>query len=267
MLRPFFKVSAILLGGILLSCHTSKPTAKSMSAVAHSIVVDGYNNDWPDPYPYSDIDAMISYAITNDAKNLYLTIETNNPKGQLKILDAGMRVWIDTGGAQKMTAAIDYPVVREHTQIPTDRLAGEHSSGENDEDTRIQMRAKNFLADAKEISFEGFKDCNTSFNINATNFCNIKVRIAIDSVSNNMVWEASVPFKALTGKEQMDRTDAGKPYSIGIYINGFELPDRVKNMVAKLEADSTSPRGRRFAQMKNLFTPTTTWKQYSLEYK
>lgn len=266
MFHRLFKGTAILFAGMLISCHTSKPTAKSVQAPTHPIVVDGYNNDWPSPYPYSDINAMISYAITNDANNLYLTIETNNPKGQLKILNAGMSVWIDTTGAQNRKTAIIYPAINEHAQIPVNRMSGEHSTGE-DQDTRIQMRAKSLLEDARELTLEGFRDCNTSFNIDANNFCKIKVRVAIDSSSNNMVWEASIPFKALLGKDQIDKKDAEKPMSIGIEINGFEMPDRIRKMAPKLEADSSSQMGRRFAQMKNLFDRTSTWKQFNLAYK
>lgn len=260
----------IFLLVILVSCHTAKQTTKPSlpgNWPARPIVVDGYNRDWPSPYPFTDDKSMISYAMSNDASNLYITVETNDPKTQLKILDAGMTIWIDTSGAQAMKTGINYPAANENAAIPMNRLAGEHNGVETDRGARMQMRVKNSLADAQKVSFTGFPECNTSFNVVDENACNIKVRMAIDSTSNNMVWEASVPFKVLLGKDKIDKKDEGRALSVGFNIYNFKMPAKFKQAEEKIKNDTTGRMNERFAEMKPLFEPTITWKQFGLAYQ
>ena len=86
----------------MASCSSTKnSTTKRLPGYWQNqpITVDGYNNDWPSPYPNYDEKAMIGYNVTNDKDNLYITMETGDLATQLKILTQGLTVWIDkTGG-------------------------------------------------------------------------------------------------------------------------------------------------------------------------
>jgi hypothetical protein len=199
-------------------------------------------------------------------------METTDPRIQLKILRAGMKLWIDTTGARSQGIAIDYPLTTQKVQIPAEKM----NTAATDRQQRMQERVKMALDSAKQLSLSGFKNCNSVVDVVQENACGIKVRIAINNSDNNMVWETSIPFKAIYGRQHMNRNDAGRPISICFAINGFELPEKVKRMEEKMKLaaqnpDNTQMEGAKaaakFAEVKDLFEITSTWKQFGLAYK
>jgi len=272
------KISFLVFLGLLLSCNTTKHAYKKKlpgTWQGQTIVVDGANKDWPSPYPGHDDKALISYAMSNDRDNLYITMATTDARTQLKVVQAGIIVWIDTGGAQGHNMAIKYPATSDYVSMPVNRVEGQGNM-ETDRTKRLQMRARTALSDATQISFEGFNGCNTFFKITEVNSCGIMVRMNI-SESNELVWEASIPFKALYGKEHISKSDNGRPISVCFNIKAFGKPDRFKNMgdSASAKRNNITPADSiraanatsSFAEMQGLFETSTTWKQFGLAYK
>jgi hypothetical protein len=221
-------------GKLILACVIAcmAATACKSSKSAHAsgkegkwqdqpIVIDGQNNDWPSPYPYYDDKAKIGYAVTNDKDNLYITMQTGDRMTVMKILRTGLNVWIDTGGKKSMTMGINYPMENPETpmHLSKQKLEDQQPMEKPDAD---QLH-KRILESANSLAFTGFSACNGSFLVRQNNNCGIQVRIGFDEY-NTLIWEATVPFKALYGKDQLTAADAKKPISVGFAIKGMKRP-------------------------------------------
>lgn len=209
----------------LAACSGSKNSSRQKPTCtwqAQAITVDGDNRDWPSPYPLNDSKAQIGYATSNDGKNLYITMESGDVMTMMKILRAGMTVWIDTGGAKNQSMAINYPLPAEHKMDGQEnRQEGQEAMQNMDREKRMQERARKMAADAVQLSLDGFAGCNGGSVVSQNNSCGITVRMAVDEY-NSLVWEASIPFKTLYGKEQLDKSDAGRPISVCFEIKGMK---------------------------------------------
>ncbi len=222
--------SAIILGN--LSCSitkSSKSKRRPGTWQAQPVTIDGYNNDWPAPYPEYDDKAMLGYAVSNDKENLYITVETGDPATQLKILHSGLTVWIDKAGERNAITAINFPLPDAYKAKKSDdeKRANEMNVGQvsTPEKQRyaLEDRVKRAFQFADEYSLQGFKGCNRQFNIVENDSCGIVVRMAIDS-TNELIWEAVVPLKAFYYKAAISAADKGKPLSICIETTGLKRP-------------------------------------------
>ena len=240
-MQKCFPVSflATMLTGLMIlsSCSGSKHPKKRLAGVWQStpIVVDGNGKDWPSPYPEYDSKAMLGYAVSNDKDNLYITVETGDQATQLKILHEGLTVWIDKNGGNEKTMAINYPLPDDYKSNKTKSAKDEERKGlpgggvEQGSGAEHRLRGmlaekiKKALDDAKEFSLQGFKSCNTQFPVLEKDSCGIVVSINIDEF-NELVWEATIPFKSFYYKAGIDARDKGKPISVCFETTGQKRP-------------------------------------------
>jgi uncharacterized membrane protein YgcG len=228
-----FSLIIVLSFAGFIACKTSKHSSTHLPGTwqAQPIVVDGYNNDWPSPYPEYDEKALLGYAVSNDSKNLYITIETGDPATQLKILHNGLTIWLDKTGGRNAVTAINFPLQDEYKSKKSDDAQKtqlekwQEKQHNRPEDRRyaLEDRVKKALDYINEFSLQGFKGCNAQFSILETDSCGIKTRIALDS-TNELVWEAIIPFKAFYYKPEITRADKGKPMTIAIETTGMKRP-------------------------------------------
>ncbi len=233
----------IILISALVSCSsTKKTTTKRLPGYWQNqpITVDGYNNDWPSPYPNYDEKAMIGYNVTNDKDNLYITMETGDLATQLKILTQGLTVWVDKGGGEDEVMAINYPLPSNDKNLAVVPQNHGPNSRTNLDKMRVELeeRAKSALLKANEYSLQGFRACNLQYPLLAIDTCGVVVRMAIDS-DNELVWEAKIPFKSFYGRNQIERRDKGKPISIGFELTAI---DRPKGQNTGSQGNRNSPR-------------------------
>jgi len=223
------RILVFFLATLCFSCGSSKKSSKNRLPSdwqAQPITVDGDSKDWPSPYPNSDGKAQVAYATSNDKENLYVTVETGDVMTELKILRAGMTVWIDTGGGKKQTMAINYPLPAEIRDMQMENNPVQQQAVQSmDHEKRMQERARNAVANAIQLSLEGFGTCSGGFTVKQTNNCGITVRMAVDEYSE-LVWEAAIPFKVLYGKEHLDKKDLGRPISICFEVKGMKWQGR-----------------------------------------
>ena len=305
LLFVFPAVTVLLIAG---SCGLmSKSKNKRLPGVwqEQPIVVDGGNSDWTLPYPGYDDKAMLGYAVSNDKDNLYITIETGDAATQLKILRGGLTVWIDKTGGKEENAAINYPIPAYASEQARKEKESASSAAywltEQDRNAPMQKRlldlrekVKKALGEANEYSLQGFKGCNFQFPLEAQNSCGIVVRVDIDK-DNELIWEATIPFKAFYYKSELTRADNGKPLSIGIETTGFKSPDGQSGSTARgggrrgnvrpsfsvgmgmgmgMQFGGGGMRGRNNGgapEPQNilgpLFTSSKTWKKFGVAYK
>ena len=198
------------------------------------ITVDGSNHDWPSPYPEYDSKAMLGYAVSNDSKNLYITVETGDPATQLKILREGLTVWIDKTGGKDQVMAINYPLpnhrkMQKNTEGEDKPAGGQWQQGKgggvDKQRLALEDKVRTLLAEAREFSLQGFRSCNLQYSVLEQDTCGVTVRMTIDA-DNEMVWEAAIPFKSFFTKQQIDKRDNGRPMSVCFETTGEKAPGR-----------------------------------------
>lgn len=198
--------SLVIVG--CLSCgglkHNSGKATMQGTWQSTPIVVDGDSKDWPSPYPNYDAKAMIAYATSNDAQNLYITFETGDPAIQLKILKSGASVTIDTDGKKDGQLSINYPLESEN-ELPEPTKYSE--MGKNNK--LLEQKIAAGVNGANQFTLAGFGSCNGGYVVTQTAPCGIKVRARIDEY-NELVWEAVVPFKVIYNRESLTFADAGR---------------------------------------------------------
>ena len=282
-LVPFLLASCI----VVCSCGTARHTGKSSASLPGTwqqqpIVIDGDNKDWPSPYPNYDSKAMVAYATSNDAKNLYITMETGDLLTQIKILKQGMTVSIDTGGHKEVGFKINYPMQSDNDLLETLK---DGSGLRNDSHTRqLDQKLQKTAKESYQFSLDGFTDCMGGMATQKIP-CGVKVIVRMDEYKE-LVWEAVVPFKAILNKDSITTADAGKPISICFAIKGFKAPGAKNaenaggmnnsmsggNATGNMGRNSGMGRGGGSTRnatdnpMQQLYESTKTWKQFGLSY-
>lgn len=291
-------LSFILLASIA-SCSGSRHSkSKKLGGVwqIQPISVDGSNKDWPSPYPEYDSKANLGYAVSNDSKNLYITVETGDPATQLKILREGFTVWIDKTGGKDQVMAINYPLPnhnrsKKNTETE-DRPTGgqwQHGNGGGIDKQRLALedRVRKLLTEAKEYSLQGFKACNLQFPILERDTCGVITRMDLDA-DGELVWEAVIPFKSFYFKPEIDKRDNGKPMSVCFETVGAKKPAGgqgnrggngggfgphvgIGGMGMGMRMGGGGMRGGNSGQgnnmMESLYKSTTTWKTFGIAYE
>lgn len=228
----FRNKNAALLTVMAISvwCVAFKKGGRKQKAVAGTwqaqpIKIDGDCTDWPSPYPNYDAKAMVAYATSNDAENLYITVQTGDPLTQIKILKQGMAVSIDTGGRKDASFTINYPLQNDDdlselfSQSDGDRKDGTPSHLSRQFDQKLKKSAEN----STQYSVEGFGTCSGGYLVSQVAPCGIKVKLSIDEYKQ-LVWEAEIPFTALYNRKNITEAQAGKPISVCYAVKGFKAP-------------------------------------------
>ena len=184
-----FLLFATLLVAVLSSC-SSAPLLKSQWQ-SSPVIVDGDASDWQRPLMYYDKDSKLSYSITNDSTKLYLCFQIYDIETQMKIIRAGLQLWIDTVGGKEQQIGVLYPVAG--TMVPLARDDYARSTSAAPDFDPIGRLRKNFLRSPGEIELAGFKSPIGGM-VPLHNAFGINVRINWDTMNNVMNYEAAIPF-------------------------------------------------------------------------
>lgn len=170
------------------------------------IRVDGNNEDWPLSYPWYSEKGALAYSVTNDASFLYITVKSGS-WSQIRILNAGFSLRIDTSGKRNPDVAIHFPVT---------------PKAQPDTVWRIVPPTEDQIVLPEEASLEGFKDCNGAMVVTQKNSCGIEVALGFDAY-HELVWEAKIPFSSFY-KKQLTSADAGKKIMLCLELNAMKMP-------------------------------------------
>lgn len=294
MLKKFsFLAPALLLAACSSSKHSGSSSHLPGTWQAQPVVVDGNNNEWPSPYPSYDAKAMIGYAMSNDSNNLYLTIETGDEMTQMKILKAGMTLWIDTSGGKNQNMAINFPLPNNNEPLDltksgkrrdqgtdTDPAYGENITGTI---KGLSPKIQRALDEARQMTIDGFSACNGGFMIKQENNCGIQVIVSMDEYKE-LIYEAAIPFKSLYGRS-INKRDLGRHISVCFAIKGFKAPSSNNNVsdanrsnhgASGMGGGGMGGGGMRGGGMhsagtnnprQHLYESTKTWKQFGLAFQ
>lgn len=178
--------------------------------VSAPVKIDGNAREWKRPLRFYDLNTKLSFAFTNDDKNLYLCFQTPDEMNELKIMHAGMEVSLITRGKHK--ASINFPLEKKgESALPQT----EFSINQNFD--RMSRRSS-FLAQNTMMEVNGFTTRNGMIPINDSS--GINAAINWDS-TNKFTYEISIPFKELFGIN-FTTADILKDISLDIEINAVK---------------------------------------------
>ncbi len=232
MQRSFLVTSFLSCLFITISCNTEKQAHKSSAKLpgnwqATPVVADGKKNEWPSPLPYDNSKALISYDITNDKENLYITVLSGDAATELKILRKGIVIWIDKNGTEEEKTSICFPSDNDKGPV---RQGSRRQSQDADQQQAQKGQSRDLmqavdkaLSTANEFFLQGFKSCRGKYDVSAGDSCGIKVAVGLDEY-DQLVWEAVIPFKTFYTKAEIDNRDKGKPINVCFDLLGMDRP-------------------------------------------
>jgi hypothetical protein len=203
---------------LIASCSSSRQTTGESNTATwqqQPLTIDGLDNDWTKPLPGYAKSDNISYEIANDNENLYVLIACKDPQEQMKIIQGGMTVWLNTRAdkTQGDAVGIGYPL-----------------DSRNDHDQTLMQEAQpdkyhhkaSTLQDKKDYALYGFgKNSEVgNYTYGDDNPQGVKMRMDYNN-AGELIYEASIPLAALYPGHSATASYAAKSIAVGIFIDGL----------------------------------------------
>jgi hypothetical protein len=219
---------------------------QDVSVWASAVKVDGKHNEWENSFKATNKSTNLTYTLANDAKNLYLAIQSKDLTNNNKIMLGGITLTVNPSGkkSDKESFKVIYPVINRQrgfggassssvtvsspsggsgaTTVVRGMPGGAGGFGRFQDmspaqrDSLQRAIARTQLASAKEIKVFGFKDIPDSL-ISIYNEYSIKTLASI-SDEGVFMYEASIPLELL----EMS-ADNPKEFSYNIKLNGLQI--------------------------------------------
>ena len=212
-----------------------------------TIIIDGSATDWEQPFPYFDSKSRLQYSVVNDAKYIYISIKTSDPKAQMKIMRAGMDLSFDVTGKKKEIATIHYPLKS------NPKLDMAPNPDEVDQQTIEKPDVKKMQLDwamaDRSIHTQGLKGIPAALTDADTVKYGVYAAISWDR-SETMTYEIRIPFSAFF-KDALTAPDTLRLISIGIKANAMDLPLIATAAPTNANADVTAGNGMNTSGLNN----------------
>lgn len=206
----------IIFGTILLAaCGSSKQASnRSFVSAKHlTAKVDGSVQEWGTTDLQYDKKLKCVYSIASDENNVYVFVKSLDKAQEMRILDGGVEVWLDTESKGLNAIGVLFPLPQ-GPMAQTERTPLKKTQQKPDEKI-AQVQSKLKLVN---YNLSGFKK---EWNGNQSVKGNCPVKVAIDwDEKNNLVYELAIPYTALPNelRAKMDLL------TLNIVINGIALP-------------------------------------------
>ncbi|HXC06807.1 MAG TPA: hypothetical protein VNZ86_18745 [Bacteroidia bacterium] len=233
-------LAALILPLLISSCKSELYHSGWQSNV---VVADGNPQEWEIPLRFYDGKSKLAYTISNDLENLYICIRMTEDASQVKVMKAGMQIWIDTTGGNKQTTGILFPQRPPESSDAGSRSSGSESdggerrksnegggesgnrSGGNRSPNMAKMRSS-FQKDYKEMMLTGFK-APARGSVPLHNDLGIQLGINWDAnkydSSYIMIYEAIIPFRTFY-HNKLSSADSLRNIGITIQVNALSRP-------------------------------------------
>ncbi|HVW62247.1 MAG TPA: hypothetical protein VHC48_19485 [Puia sp.] len=181
------------------------------------LTIDGSDSDWVRPLPGIESTEKLTYAMTNDADNLYVLISTKDPAEQNKILSGGMTVWVNNQGDKTSDEAIGLG-------FPLDPHSNREKQLMAEARPQVYKDRSAKLDDADEYELYGFsrQEPIQHYNYGDDNKEGVVVRMNYNG-SGDLVYEAKIPLKAVFPRGNNIHY-GGRNIAVGIFIEGIPAP-------------------------------------------
>lgn len=213
MQRLIKLVTACIAGLILLnSCsHDVYQTGNFQST---KITADGDLSDWGLPLRFSSKIGTMQYSITNDNENIYIGLHTSDEATQMKILKAGVDIFIDPTGKENKKMEITFPVKGDNAGSP----GWQRNSALGEKPDRNKIKQQMIMM-ANTFNVTGFQNIeNRLYDVKDSS--SLKVALKLDN-ADNMGYEMIIPFKTIFSTSAPQKIDQHK-MSIEIVINALK---------------------------------------------
>jgi hypothetical protein len=175
------------------------------------IKIDGKVGDWGSILWFYDEKSNIYYAVTNDKNNLYIGLKADDQFAQMKIMQGGLDVYIDTTSKISDKMGISFPVPGKKTK---DDLPRFQPGMGNFDPGQMRSGAIKKMNTIKIYGFPHEKDGVLPLENNTD------ISAAIDWNKDNLLsYEARIPFKSFT-KNTLVANDSTKSLMIGLKLKG-----------------------------------------------
>lgn len=217
-MKTFNGIAGMLILLVLSSCSSSRSSVSSATAVWQDkkVIIDGKDDEYPSLYPRYDSKARISFIVSNDDQNIYISVKSNDDITIGKIIHSGMQIWIDPSGKKHKQWAINFPL-KNSPRLINNESSDLPKNGEHRQEPG-QMR-KQAIAAIQQFSLTGFEGCEGIFLTGKGTPCNIDVAMSLNN-DNELVYEAAIPLQLL-----YQRTSAKvQKLSVCFEVNSSGMP-------------------------------------------
>lgn len=203
MLKTIFQSAKFMLAMVLLNtcvAHAQKlPNVQKASVYAPGdIVINGNSSEWHDTFQAYNKAAEIFYTISNDDKNLYLTVKAKERDVVDKIIRGGLTftIYREANKKEKNSLSVTYPVLEGPDMWEVAGKFGNLSNAYKDHET-ININQLNDLFSKKEklITVNGIEEIQNQ-SISIYNTEGIKVSSLYDE-KLNYTYELALPVTYL----------------------------------------------------------------------
>jgi len=212
----------VIISGFLLSC---SKTLYDSSWQNRTVIADGISREWKIPLRYYDYKSKLQYTVTNDTVNLYICIRACDEFSQMKMIRAGMQIWIDTSARKKELTGLFFPLAnlsdgeyKKHS-FNRDTSKIRTPSFQKPDSKNIRRR---YERQPKEMQLKGFKP-PIGGTVFLKNDYGIIANIDWDSIGV-MTYEAIIPFSTFF-KNRLTAKDSTKLFDLTIKIPAIAATD------------------------------------------
>jgi hypothetical protein len=203
-------VLIIFLFNILTGC--SNKTYPTGTYQERPVNVDGDLSEWNEPLRFSSSGGQVQYNVTNDNDNIYISLETHDDATALKILRAGVNIYIDPATGQSKNICVAFPLAN-----PSAAPEKNANAGGMKHDTKELRQV--LLIQANTFSVTGFQNMeNRLYDVSDKS----RIKVAMKPEPNNgLGYEAAIPMQYIFGNTTVPK-NAARNISVGIVINAMK---------------------------------------------
>ena len=188
MKKNIFTIAFILASHLLFA----QDDIPKSSWITSPVKIDGNAQEWKLPLRLYDDNTKLFFGFANDDKNLYLCFQTSDEINQMKIMRAGMKIYLTTKGKDKHKVSINFPLEEKASPAPTTNEDTVQQAFEH-RNRRAAFFTKDTLMEVKGFATRsGIIPINDNSGINAA--------INRDD-ENKLTYEISIPLKELFGSD------------------------------------------------------------------
>lgn len=197
---------------ILSGCsHKTYPTGNFQET---AVTADGDLHDWSLPLRYGTTSGGAQYNVTNDNENIYISLQTHDEITALKILRAGVNIYIDPTTKESKTIDLSFPL-----PAPTSLYSGNQSQSKGAGQPDKSELRKSLLLQANVFKISGFQNIENRL-YDKTDQSKIKIGLK-SGEDNSLSYEAIIPLKYIYGTTEQLNSKAHN-LSVGIVINAMQ---------------------------------------------
>ena len=211
-----------LVSLLLLYSSTSIAQKNTMDALWRdsTIVIDGIATDWQQPFRYYDSKSKLQYNVVNDDTAIYICLKTADPATQMKILRAGMDLWLDTTAKKKEVSGIHFPL-RGDAKLEVGHQDPDMPSPQHHERPDVKRLKRDFATSMRELRPQGLRNIPNDFTPLDNQY---GIQVAINWDNNDILtYELRLPFRAFY-HPHLSPADTLQPITLLVKVNGMEVP-------------------------------------------